>query len=253
MVSARTDLLQTRRRNLAQSNYRFPPRGGGHRSTAEASSSLSPRKSIHGRQAPRHSGIARSAGPDSPRHRPAHTGTYNAILRKGWTRFTPQLLVLLKATIRVRHSAIVTLLRNHWRSTDGLGAFRDPHFNREIAESLQPWEMSGTKTPFVTLITDLAITRPFLDRAGVGVHHRRDGSRSTTGPGHRSSNRSCFPDIGMILKPKFYETTIVDRVAERKQLGLEPDCPTASCYSEGMGRSDDRHHEKLNESAAACS
>jgi 1,2-diacylglycerol 3-beta-galactosyltransferase len=40
--------------------------------------------------------------------------TYNAILRKGWTRFTPQLLVLLKATIRVRHSAIVTLLRNHW-------------------------------------------------------------------------------------------------------------------------------------------
>jgi len=25
--------------------------------------------------------------------------TYNAILRKGWTRFTPQLLVLLKATI----------------------------------------------------------------------------------------------------------------------------------------------------------
>ncbi len=27
--------------------------------------------------------------------------TYNVILRKGWTRFTPQLLVLLKGTIRV--------------------------------------------------------------------------------------------------------------------------------------------------------
>ena len=40
--------------------------------------------------------------------------TYNVILRKGWTRFTPQLLVVLKTTIRVYHSAIVKLLRRYW-------------------------------------------------------------------------------------------------------------------------------------------
>jgi hypothetical protein len=33
--------------------------------------------------------------------------TYNLILRKGWTRFTPQLLVVLQGTIRVYHSPIV--------------------------------------------------------------------------------------------------------------------------------------------------
>ena len=29
--------------------------------------------------------------------------TYNLILRKGWTRFTPQLLLVLQATIRLYH------------------------------------------------------------------------------------------------------------------------------------------------------
>jgi hypothetical protein len=40
--------------------------------------------------------------------------TYNMILRKGWTRFSPQLLVVLKATIHLYHSAIVKLLRAYW-------------------------------------------------------------------------------------------------------------------------------------------
>jgi hypothetical protein len=35
---------------------------------------------------------------------------YNLILRKGWTRFTPQLLVLLQSTIRLYHSPVVKLL-----------------------------------------------------------------------------------------------------------------------------------------------
>src|SRR5437868_3692036 len=33
--------------------------------------------------------------------------TYNLILRRGWTRFTPQLLVILRATIRSYHGPIV--------------------------------------------------------------------------------------------------------------------------------------------------
>jgi 1,2-diacylglycerol 3-beta-galactosyltransferase len=39
----------------------------------------------------------------------------------------------------------------------------------------------------------------------------------------------------MILKPKFYEKITVDRVAERKQLGLEPDCPTGIVLFGGHG------------------
>src|SRR5579863_2057420 len=40
--------------------------------------------------------------------------TYNLILRKGWTRFTPQLLVILQTTIRLAHQRIVKALRSYW-------------------------------------------------------------------------------------------------------------------------------------------
>jgi hypothetical protein len=87
--------------------------------------------------------------------------TYNVILRKGWTRFTPQLLVVLQATIRVYHAPIVKLLRAYWAQHPAdLVLSVIPHFNREIAESLRPKAgciRKGTaSTPFVTLITDLA-------------------------------------------------------------------------------------------------
>jgi UDP-N-acetylglucosamine:LPS N-acetylglucosamine transferase len=39
----------------------------------------------------------------------------------------------------------------------------------------------------------------------------------------------------MILKPKFYEKTTVDRVSERKRLGLETDCPTGIVLFGGYG------------------
>src|SRR5204862_2750443 len=63
--------------------------------------------------------------------------TYNLILRRGWTRFTPQLLVILKATIRAYHGPIVIALRNYWAKHPAdlvLSVIR--HFNREIAESV---------------------------------------------------------------------------------------------------------------------
>ena len=90
--------------------------------------------------------------------------TYNLILRKGWTRFTPQLLLVLQTTIRIYHSPIVKALRAYWAEHPAdLVLSVIPHFNREIAESLQPQsarmrdgKTSGTRTPFVTLITDLA-------------------------------------------------------------------------------------------------
>ncbi len=44
-----------------------------------------------------------------------------------------------------------------------------------------------------------------------------------------------FQTSGMILKPKFYEKIIVDRAAERKKLGLEPDCPTGIVLFGGHG------------------
>ncbi len=165
--------------------------------------------------------------------------TYNVILRKGWTRFTPQLLVVLKGTIRAYHSAIVKLLRAHWAQHPAdLALSVIPHFNREIAESVRPIEekTSGTRTPFVTLITDLADYPPhfWMERESeyiiAGSERARQQALNLGLPADH-----IFLTSGMILKPKFYEKISVDRVAERKKLGLEADCPTGIVLFGGHG------------------
>jgi len=44
-----------------------------------------------------------------------------------------------------------------------------------------------------------------------------------------------FQTSGMVLKPRFYRKTAVDRPSERKRLGLEPDCPTGIVLFGGHG------------------
>ncbi len=227
--------------------------------------------------------------------------TYNLILRKGWTRFTPQLLVILQGTIRLYHSPIVRALRAYWAQHPAdLVLSVIPHFNREIAESLRPvgirtpreipiWpsqagrdalkaqpsaakaasmagangtaeavpypKLSGnepnqrilnsrtlgtetaiTKPPFVTLITDLADYPPHFwiepESEYIIVGSERARQQALT-IGHPADH--IFQTSGMILKPRFYEKTTVDRVAERTRLGLEPDCPTGIVLFGGYG------------------
>jgi 1,2-diacylglycerol 3-beta-galactosyltransferase len=165
--------------------------------------------------------------------------TYNLILRKGWTRFTRQLLVVLQGTIRLYHSPIVKLLRTYWAEHPAdLVLSVIPHFNREIAESLRPGgtKTPGARTPFVTLITDLADYPPhfWIERESeyiiAGTERARQQALTM---GHPADH--IFLTSGMILKPKFYEKTDVDRVAERKRLGLESDCPTGIVLFGGHG------------------
>ena len=160
--------------------------------------------------------------------------TYNLILRRGWTRFTPQLLVILQATIRLYHRPIVKALRAYWAQHPAdLVLSVIPHFNREIADSLRS---DGSRTPFVTLITDLADYPPhfWIERESeyiiAGTERARQQALSI---GHAEDH--IFLTSGMILKPKFYEKTIIDRVVERKRLGLEPDCPTGIVLFGGHG------------------
>jgi UDP-N-acetylglucosamine:LPS N-acetylglucosamine transferase len=165
--------------------------------------------------------------------------TYNLILRKGWTRFTPQLLVVLQGTIRLYHSPIVKALRGYWAQHPAdLVLSVIPHFNRAIADSLRPvgTRTPGTGTPFVTLITDLADYPPHFwiepesEYIIVGTERARQQALTM---GHSADH--VFLTSGMILKPKFYEKTTVDRAAERKRLGLEPDCPTGIVLFGGHG------------------
>jgi len=165
--------------------------------------------------------------------------TYNLILRKGWTRFTPQLLVALQGTIRLYHAPIVKALRAYWTQHPAdLVLSVIPHFNRAIADSLRAGDTKtpDTRTPFVTLITDLADYPPHFwiepesEYIIVGTERARQQALTV---GHPADH--IFQTSGMILKPKFYEKTSVDRVAERKRLGLEPDCPTGIVLFGGHG------------------
>lgn len=162
--------------------------------------------------------------------------TYNLILRRGWTRFTPQLLKLLQGTIRAYHAPIVKALRAYWAQhpTD-LALSVIPHFNREIADSLRS---DARRTPFATLITDLADYPPhfWIERESeymiAGTERARQQALAM---GHPADH--VFETSGMVLKPKFYEKAEVDRVSERKRLALDPDCPTGIVLFGGHGSS----------------
>jgi len=159
--------------------------------------------------------------------------TYNLILRKGWTRFTPQLLVLLLATIRVAHPWVVKALRAYWAQHPAdLVLSVIPHFNRALAESLQ----GPDKIPFVTLLTDLADYPPHFwmekESEYIVVATER-AKQQALAMGHSLDN--IFETSGMVLKPKFYQKTAVNRVLERKRLGLEPECPTGIVLFGGHG------------------
>jgi Glycosyltransferase family 28 C-terminal domain/Monogalactosyldiacylglycerol (MGDG) synthase len=160
--------------------------------------------------------------------------TYNLILRKGWTRFTPQLLVVLQTTIRAAHSRIVKLLRAYWgQHPADLVVSVIPHFNREIAESLRANE---THIPFVTVLTDLADypprfwIEPQSEYIIAGTERAREQALAM---GHASSH--IFRASGMILKPRFYQPAEIDRTAERIRLGLDPDRPTGIVLFGGHG------------------
>lgn len=170
--------------------------------------------------------------------------TYNLILRKGWTRFTPQLLVVLQQFIRLYHAPIVKGLRAYWDDHPAdLALSVIPHFNRAIAESLRPeskkaagTKTPGLRTPFVTLITDLADYPPrfWIERQSEYIIAGTERARQQALAMGLAADH-IFRTSGMILKPKFYEKTTVDRAAERKRLGLDPDCPTGIVLFGGHG------------------
>ena len=173
--------------------------------------------------------------------------TYNLILRKGWTRFTPQLLKILQGTIRAYHTPIVKQLKAYWAEhpTD-LVVSVIPHFNREIADSLQEEGLEqngGRRWPFITLITDLADYPPrfWIERESQYIIAGTERARAqAVAMGHPPEH--IFETSGMVLKPKFYDEksfalTGASRLEERRRLGLEAQCLTGIVLFGGHGSS----------------
>jgi len=160
---------------------------------------------------------------------------YNVILRNGWTLGATQLLRVLQATIRLLHGPMVKLLAKTWRAkpADMLISVI-PHFNREISES---WQQTNPGKPFVTLITDLADFPPRFWIEPIKEQYVIAGTEKAAeqarAMGHDDAH--IFETSGMILRPDFYVEDHSDPLDLRREMGLQPELPTAIMLFGGFG------------------
>src|SRR5437762_399742 len=147
---------------------------------------------------------------------------YNFILNKGWTLGSPILTRGMQWIIRQYHPDQVRVLDRVWagRRPDLLVSMI-PNVDRAIFESARN-AIPGT--PMVTILTDIADYPPhfWIERQKqyfiCGSDRAVEQARQL---GHE--DKFIFRTSGMILNPRFYEPLDIDRVAERRKLGLDPE------------------------------
>ncbi len=161
---------------------------------------------------------------------------YNVMLAKGWTLGSAQLLKVVHGVIRINHGPAVRLLERHWRQTrPDMVVSLVPNFNRVMYDALKK---ASPATPYVTVLTDFADYPPhfWIERQSqfliCGTARAVQQAHALGHPPERVHRTS-----GMIVRPMFYEPVEVDRVQERKRLGLDPDLPVGLVMFGGQGSS----------------
>jgi hypothetical protein len=159
---------------------------------------------------------------------------YNRMLQNGWTLGSPQLMRVLQVVIWLYHGQTVRLLERYWQGfKPDLVASLVPHFNRALCESLNT---SCPGKPFVTILTDIADYPPhfWIERQKqfliCGSERAVEQARKL---GH--ADERIFQTSGMILNPRFYSYTPIDRGAERIKQGLDPARATGLVLFGGQG------------------
>ena len=159
---------------------------------------------------------------------------YNLVLNKGWTLGSPQLLRAMQLLIRLLHPQQVRVLEKLWRERQpDLLVSLVPNVNRAIGESARN---AIPRTPLVTILTDIADYPPhfWIERqkqylicgSGRAVEQAKE-------LGHE--DRFIFRTSGMILNPRFYEPLEIDRAAEMRKPGLDPERKTGLVMFGGQG------------------
>jgi Glycosyltransferase family 28 C-terminal domain len=159
---------------------------------------------------------------------------YNRMLQNGWTLGSTQLMRLLQGVIRLYHGKTVQLLQSYWRGQKpDLVASLVPHFNRALCESVRK---ACPSSRFVTILTDIADYPPhfWIERQQqfliCGSERAVEQARQF---GH--SEEHIFRTSGMILNPRFYGYSAIDRSADRTKLGLDATRMTALVLFGGQG------------------
>ena len=161
---------------------------------------------------------------------------YNLLLKGGWTLGSAQLLMGMQGVIRLFHGETLKVLRSYWEaSRPEMVVSLIPNFNRALFESLKA---TNPRVPFVTILTDLADYPPhfWIERQEqyliCGTERAAEQAYAL---GYRTDR--VMRASGMILHPRFYELSAVDRDAERRKLGLVPDVPVGLLLFGGQGSS----------------
>ena len=162
---------------------------------------------------------------------------YNAMLKKGWTLGSPQLMAGMHLVIRLFHPKQVRLLTDFWRiSRPDMVVSMVPNFDRALGESLRQ-ALPGT--PLVTILTDIADYPPhfWIERQDQHFICGSDKAvEQALAKGHPASK--VHRVSGMILNPRFYEIaplTAEERASARAQLGFRPELPVGLVLFGGEG------------------
>jgi Glycosyltransferase family 28 C-terminal domain/Monogalactosyldiacylglycerol (MGDG) synthase len=159
---------------------------------------------------------------------------YNLILRRGWTRMTPHLLPLLQSAVRIYHRPTLKLLAKYWKQNPAdIVISVIPHFNRVLMESIQ---RSIPLSAFATILTDFADYPPhfWIERESQYlICGTERAEQQAFDDGH--DREHVFLASGMVMKQNFYAKVSVDRVTERRRLGLDSGTPTGIVLFGGHG------------------
>jgi len=159
---------------------------------------------------------------------------YNLMLKKGWTLGSPQLLAAMHVIIRILHGQTVRMLRKYWESSrPDMVVSVIPNFNRALFQSLK---LACPSAPMTTILTDMADYPPhfWIERQ---EQHFICGTAKAVEQAYAlgHSKGRVQRASGMILNPSFYDISPVDRAAELRKLGLDPDLPTGILLFGGQG------------------
>jgi 1,2-diacylglycerol 3-beta-galactosyltransferase len=159
---------------------------------------------------------------------------YNHMLQNGWTLGSRQLMRALQGVIWLYHPKTVRLLQRFWGEfRPDLVASLVPHFNRALCESLRN---ACPGKPFLTILTDIADYPPhfWIERQEQFLICGSDRAVQQAREFGHADDR-IFRTSGMILNPRFYNYTPVDRAVERVNAGLEAERMTALVLFGGQG------------------
>jgi hypothetical protein len=159
---------------------------------------------------------------------------YNRMLRNGWTLGSAELMRPLQWMIWAFHGPSVRLLERYWLETspDMVVSFV-PHFNRALCQS---FANTFPQKPFVTVLTDIADYPPhfWIERQRQSLICGSDRAvEQAKQTGYAASH--IWKTSGMILSPRFYNLTEIDRQKERQKMGLAPNRLTGLVLFGGQG------------------